>query len=86
LVSYLLPIYHQNVRSYGAGMSTAVSNRIGDVALLMVITGIINCGSWNFIYYLEFLSSSFEMELTYFSIDNAHPMYNAHPILFLHSV
>jgi NADH-ubiquinone oxidoreductase chain 5 len=37
LVSYPLVIYYQNVRSYGAGMLTVLSNRIGDVALLMVI-------------------------------------------------
>ena len=37
LVSYLLVIYYQNVRSYGAGMLTVLSNHIGDVALLMVI-------------------------------------------------
>jgi NADH-ubiquinone oxidoreductase chain 5 len=36
LVSYCLVIYYQNVRFYGAGMSTVLSNRIGDVALLMV--------------------------------------------------
>ena len=29
LVSYLLVIYYQNVRSYGAGMLTVLSNRIG---------------------------------------------------------
>jgi NADH:ubiquinone oxidoreductase subunit 5 (subunit L)/multisubunit Na+/H+ antiporter MnhA subunit len=37
LVSYLLVIYYQNVKSYGAGILTVLSNRIGDVALLMVI-------------------------------------------------
>ena len=37
LVSYLLVIYYQNVRSYGAGMLTVLSNRVGDVALMMVI-------------------------------------------------
>jgi NADH-ubiquinone oxidoreductase chain 5 len=37
LVSYLLVIYYQNVKSYSAGMLTVLSNRIGDVALLMVI-------------------------------------------------
>ena len=42
LVSYLLVIYYQNVRSYGAGMLTVLSNRIGDVALLMVNAWIIN--------------------------------------------
>jgi NADH-ubiquinone oxidoreductase chain 5 len=52
LVSYLLVIYYQNVRSYGAGILTVLSNIIGDVALLMVIAWIINFGSWSFIYYL----------------------------------
>jgi NADH-ubiquinone oxidoreductase chain 5 len=37
LVSYCLVIYYQNVKSYNAGMLTVLSNRVGDVALLMVI-------------------------------------------------
>lgn len=37
LVSYCLVIYYQNVKSYNAGMITALSNRIGDVALLIAI-------------------------------------------------
>nr|AQP29687.1 NADH dehydrogenase subunit 5 [Coatitermes sp. 2 TB-2017] len=68
LVSYLLVIYYQNVKSYGAGMLTVLSNRVGDVALLMAIAWMINFGSWNFIYYLEFLSTSFEMELISFLV------------------
>nr|AIY61770.1 NADH dehydrogenase subunit 5 [Duplidentitermes sp. TB-2014] len=68
LVSYLLVIYYQNVSSYGAGMLTVLSNRIGDVALLMVIAWMINFGSWSFIYYLEFLFSSVEMELISFLV------------------
>nr|WNL54050.1 NADH dehydrogenase subunit 5 [Microcerotermes subtilis] len=68
LVSYLLVIYYQNVSSYGAGMLTVLSNRIGDVALLMVIAWMINFGSWNFIYYLEILSGSVEMELISFLV------------------
>nr|URH16548.1 NADH dehydrogenase subunit 5 [Leptomyxotermes doriae] len=68
LVSYLLVIYYQNVKSYGAGMLTVLSNRIGDVALLMVIAWMINFGSWSFIYYLEFMSNSFEMELISFLV------------------
>nr|YP_009350189.1 NADH dehydrogenase subunit 5 [Agnathotermes crassinasus]AQP26532.1 NADH dehydrogenase subunit 5 [Agnathotermes crassinasus] len=68
LVSYLLVIYYQNVSSYGAGMLTVLSNRIGDVALLMSIAWMINFGSWNFIYYLEFLSNTFEMELISFLV------------------
>nr|URH16904.1 NADH dehydrogenase subunit 5 [Nasutitermes gracilirostris] len=68
LVSYLLVIYYQNVSSYSAGMLTVLSNRIGDVALLMAIAWMINFGSWSFIYYLEFLSGSFEMELISFLV------------------
>jgi len=55
LVSYLLVIYYQNVRSYGAGMLTVLSNRISDVALI-VTAWMINFGSWSFIYYLKCLS------------------------------
>nr|URX52936.1 NADH dehydrogenase subunit 5 [Cryptotermes cynocephalus] len=63
LVSYCLVIYYQNVSSYNAGMLTVLSNRVGDVALLMVIAWMINFGSWNYICYLDFLSNSFEMTL-----------------------
>nr|UGN61622.1 NADH dehydrogenase subunit 5 [Cryptocercus matilei] len=63
LVSYCLVIYYQNIKSYNAGMITFLSNRIGDVALLMVIAWMLNFGSWNYIYYLSFLKSSFEMNL-----------------------
>jgi NADH-ubiquinone oxidoreductase chain 5 len=63
-----LVIYYQNVKSYGAGILTVLSNRIGDVALLIVITWIINFGTRSFIYYLEFLSGSTEMELISFLV------------------
>ena len=68
LVSYLLVICYQNVRSYCAGMFNVLSNQIGDVALLVVIAWIINFGSWSFIYYLEFLSHSAEIELISFLV------------------
>nr|QHD47868.1 NADH dehydrogenase subunit 5 [Peltoperlopsis cebuano] len=61
LVSYLLVIYYQNVKSYNAGMLTALSNRIGDVALLMAIAWMLNFGSWNYIFYLESANMSVEM-------------------------
>nr|APX39960.1 NADH dehydrogenase subunit 5 [Chilotomina oberthuri] len=53
LVSYCLVIYYQNVKSFNAGMLTALTNRIGDVALLMAIAWMFNFGSWSFFYYLE---------------------------------
>nr|YP_010827593.1 NADH dehydrogenase subunit 5 [Cheddikulama straminea]WFD61189.1 NADH dehydrogenase subunit 5 [Cheddikulama straminea] len=61
LVSYCLVIYYQNVKSYNAGMLTALSNRVGDVALLMAIAWMMNFGSWNYINYLDCLFNSFEL-------------------------
>nr|ASY97944.1 NADH dehydrogenase subunit 5 [Parasphendale agrionina] len=58
LISYCLVIYYQNVKSYNAGMLTALSNRVGDVALLMAIAWMLNFGSWNYIFYLECLNYS----------------------------
>nr|AYW52240.1 NADH dehydrogenase subunit 5 [Ptilodactylidae sp. 2 ACP-2013] len=63
LVSYCLVIYYQNVKSFNAGMLTALTNRIGDVALLMAIAWMLNYGSWNYIYYLECMKESFVMML-----------------------
>nr|AII02451.1 NADH dehydrogenase subunit 5 [Apatelopteryx phenax] len=61
LVSYCLVIYYQNLKSYNAGMLTALSNRIGDVFILMVIAWMMNYGSWNYIFYLNFMSNDYEM-------------------------
>nr|YP_010443265.1 NADH dehydrogenase subunit 5 [Polypogon tarsicrinata]UTE83784.1 NADH dehydrogenase subunit 5 [Polypogon tarsicrinata] len=61
LVSYLLVIYYQNLKSYNAGMLTALSNRIGDVFILMVISWMMNYGSWNYIFYLELMNNDFVM-------------------------
>uniref|UniRef100_A0AAU7YRD1 NADH-ubiquinone oxidoreductase chain 5 n=1 Tax=Potamanthus sp. 08HH02 TaxID=3126549 RepID=A0AAU7YRD1_9INSE len=63
LVSYCLVIYYQNVKSYNAGMLTALSNRIGDVALLMAIAWMLNYGSFNYIYYLELMKNEWEMSI-----------------------
>nr|WPM93082.1 NADH dehydrogenase subunit 5 [Cricotopus cf. montanus] len=61
LVSYCLVIYFQNVKSYNAGMLTALSNRIGDVALLIAIAWMLNYGSWNYIFYLQIMKNDFSM-------------------------
>nr|QEX96209.1 NADH dehydrogenase subunit 5 [Sphaeroma terebrans] len=57
IVSYILVVYYQNDKSNSAGMITALSNRIGDVMILLGIGGMIEAGSWNFMLYpLETLS------------------------------
>nr|YP_004935391.1 NADH dehydrogenase subunit 5 [Fabriciana nerippe]AEB33703.1 NADH dehydrogenase subunit 5 [Fabriciana nerippe] len=63
LVSYCLVIYYQNIKSYNAGMLTALSNRIGDVMILMLIAWMMNYGSWNYIYYLNFMNNDFSMKI-----------------------
>nr|YP_009917560.1 NADH dehydrogenase subunit 5 [Issoria eugenia]QLM00878.1 NADH dehydrogenase subunit 5 [Issoria eugenia] len=63
LVSYCLVIYYQNIKSYNAGMLTALSNRIGDVMILMLIAWMMNYGSWNYFYYLNFMNNDFSMKI-----------------------
>nr|YP_009538033.1 NADH dehydrogenase subunit 5 [Litinga cottini]AYN60776.1 NADH dehydrogenase subunit 5 [Litinga cottini] len=63
LVSYCLVIYYQNIKSYNAGMLTALSNRLGDVMILMLISWMLNYGSWNYIFYLNFMSNDFSMKI-----------------------
>nr|YP_009387937.1 NADH dehydrogenase subunit 5 [Aquatica wuhana]ART65578.1 NADH dehydrogenase subunit 5 [Aquatica wuhana] len=72
LVSYCLVIYYQNNKSLNAGMLTALSNRIGDVGILMSIAWMMNYGSWNFIFYLDFMKEDFDMKIiSYFIILSA---------------
>nr|YP_009489576.2 NADH dehydrogenase subunit 5 [Lamproptera meges] len=63
LVSYCLVIYYQNIKSYNAGMLTALSNRIGDVMILMIISWMMNYGSWNYIFYLNFMNNDYMMKI-----------------------
>nr|YP_010926813.1 NADH dehydrogenase subunit 5 [Procletes levicarina]WKF54320.1 NADH dehydrogenase subunit 5 [Procletes levicarina] len=51
LVSYALVIYYQNEKSANAGMLTALSNRVGDVAILLSIALMFSLGGWNFLFY-----------------------------------
>lgn len=61
LVSYCLVIYYQNIKSYNAGIITALTNRIGDVALLIAIAWIINFGGFNYIFYIDVYKNSIEI-------------------------
>nr|YP_010049492.1 NADH dehydrogenase subunit 5 [Yuukianura szeptyckii]QPL15827.1 NADH dehydrogenase subunit 5 [Yuukianura szeptyckii] len=55
LVSYGLVVYYQNVKSANAGMLTVLSNRLGDIAILVSISWLLNYGSWDF-FYIQFLT------------------------------
>nr|ASY98165.1 NADH dehydrogenase subunit 5 [Deroplatys desiccata] len=68
LISYCLVIYYQNVKSYNAGMLTVLSNRVGDVALLMAISWMLNFGSWNYVFYLDCMMNSSEMYVISFLV------------------
>jgi len=57
LVSYCLVIFYQNVKSSSAGIITILSNRIGDVAILLRISWLLNFGTWNFYYFHYFYSN-----------------------------
>nr|YP_009671925.1 NADH dehydrogenase subunit 5 [Strahlaxius plectrorhynchus]QCX31785.1 NADH dehydrogenase subunit 5 [Strahlaxius plectrorhynchus] len=58
LVSYVLVIYYQNNKSANAGMLTVLSNRIGDVAILLSIACFFSLGSWNYNLLSYYLSDS----------------------------
>ena len=68
LVSYCLVIYFQNIKSFNAGILTALSNRIGDVAFLLAIAWILNYGSWNYIFYIEIIKRDYEISIIAFFI------------------
>lgn len=52
LVSYCLVIYYQNYKSLNAGTLTVLSNRVGDVLILLGIVWIINYGDWRFVAWI----------------------------------
>ena len=51
LVSYVLVVYYQHEKSAEAGMLTVLSNRIGDVGILLGIGVIRGVGGWGFVFY-----------------------------------
>nr|QAA11060.1 NADH dehydrogenase subunit 5 [Stenopus scutellatus] len=65
LISYVLVIYYQNEKSAGAGMLTALSNRVGDVAILLSIAFLFSKGSWNFVFYNSDMIYSYLMILSF---------------------
>nr|AZL93380.1 NADH dehydrogenase subunit 5 [Pimpla luctuosa] len=50
LVSYSLVIFYQNESSFNSGMVTVLTNRVGDIMILLLIGLMISLGSWNFMF------------------------------------
>lgn len=50
ITSFILVIYYQNAKSLGAGLITALTNRIGDVAILLSIAWTLSQGHWNILH------------------------------------
>lgn len=61
LVSYALVIFYQNEKSANAGILTVLSNRIGDVAILMSIGLIRTLGGWNFFIYGRYIRLDWDL-------------------------
>ena len=50
VTSYLLVIFYQRKKSYNAGMITAITNRLGDVGILICIGLFFIFGDWTYLY------------------------------------
>ena len=50
VTSYLLVIFYQRKKSYNAGMITAITNRLGDVGILICIGWLFIVGDWTYRY------------------------------------
>merc|ERR1712045_50167 len=70
VTSYLLVIFYQRNKSYNAGILTALTNRLGDVGLLISISLIVYLGSWSYIY-INFFEKFFSNILVYLIIISA---------------
>nr|AYQ22940.1 NADH dehydrogenase subunit 5 [Orthione mesoamericana] len=56
LSSYLLVVYYNNHKSSAAGMITALSNRVGDAAIMVGLALMMEAGNWDFMGGLLFSS------------------------------
>nr|YP_010990598.1 NADH dehydrogenase subunit 5 [Nisia atrovenosa]WOW98925.1 NADH dehydrogenase subunit 5 [Nisia atrovenosa] len=63
LVSYILVMYYQNNISLSSSILTVMSNRVGDLFLILGICYLINLNSWHYMFYLN---NNFILNLIYY--------------------
>nr|QKN98980.1 NADH dehydrogenase subunit 5 [Mileewa ponta] len=59
LVSYCLVIYYMSMKSYLSGLITCLTNRLGDIGLMVSICWSVSFGSWHFVFYNYFFDDLF---------------------------
>nr|YP_010531288.1 NADH dehydrogenase subunit 5 [Mileewa lamellata]UXX17547.1 NADH dehydrogenase subunit 5 [Mileewa lamellata] len=59
LISYCLVIYYMSLKSYLAGLITCLTNRLGDIGLMISICWSVSFGSWHFIFYNNYMDELF---------------------------
>nr|YP_011036622.1 NADH dehydrogenase subunit 5 [Aphrodes bicincta]WRK21226.1 NADH dehydrogenase subunit 5 [Aphrodes bicincta] len=57
LVSYCLVIFYSSNKSYISGMITCLTNRLGDIGLLISVSWMFSYGSWHFLFYYNFFDN-----------------------------
>nr|YP_010963569.1 NADH dehydrogenase subunit 5 [Leptobelus boreosinensis]WKZ08052.1 NADH dehydrogenase subunit 5 [Leptobelus boreosinensis] len=58
LVSYCLVVFYSSVNSNLSGMITCLTNRLGDIGILIGVGWMMSFGSWNFIFYNCYLDNN----------------------------
>nr|WMC21096.1 NADH dehydrogenase subunit 5 [Japanagallia sp.] len=56
LVSYCLVIYYSSVMSYLSGLITCMTNRLGDIGLLISLSWMFSYGGWHFVFYNGYMT------------------------------
>nr|YP_010944845.1 NADH dehydrogenase subunit 5 [Japanagallia curvipenis]WMC21057.1 NADH dehydrogenase subunit 5 [Japanagallia curvipenis] len=56
LVSYCLVIYYSSMMSYLSGLITCMTNRLGDIGLLISLSWMFSYGGWHFIFYNGYMT------------------------------